>query len=130
MSVRCQKKAIIVIMLFLFGVLFCSIVGGQEDQASIILDLKKARAAYEIAKQKLENDKKLYENKAISEDEFSRSKNEVLSSEVEYQKLILRLISQQSYIIVEKAVKYQTPAGERRVRITLRSTMEGNQEYL
>ena len=130
MSERCQQKAIIVIMLFLFSVLFCSIAGGQEDQASIILDLKKARAAYEIAKQKLENDKKLYENKAISEDEFSRSKNEVLSSEVEYQKLILRLISQQSYIIVEKAVKYQTPAGERRVRITLRSTMEGNQEYL
>ena len=68
----------------------------QETEASLILDLKKARASYEIAKQKYENDKKLIENKAISEDEFTRSKNEVLSSEVDYQKLILRLIAQQS----------------------------------
>ncbi|MCE5251674.1 NEW3 domain-containing protein [bacterium] len=103
---------------------------GQTDQASLLLDLKKARAAYEIAKQKFENDKVLYENKAISEDEFTKSKNEVLSSEVDYQKLILRVIAQQSYVIVEKAVKYQTHTGERRIRLSLQSTMEGNQEYL
>ena len=102
----------------------------QEGQASLLLDLKKARAAYEIAFQKLENDKKLYENNAISEEEYNRSKNELLSSEVDYQKLILQVISQQSYILVEKAVKYQNPGGERRVKVTLRSTMEGNQEYL
>ncbi len=103
---------------------------GQEDQASILLDLKKARASYEIAKQKLENDKKLYDNKAISEAEYNKSKNELLSCEVDYQKLILRVIAQQSYIIVEKATKYQTRAGERRVKVILQSTMEGNQEYL
>jgi hypothetical protein len=102
----------------------------QQDQASLLLDLKKARAAYDISRQKLDNDRKLFENKAISEDEFSRSKNELLSREVDYQKLILQVIAQQSYIIVEKAVKYQNRDGERRVKITLRSTMEGNQEYL
>ncbi|MCE5272443.1 NEW3 domain-containing protein [bacterium] len=102
----------------------------QQDQASLLLDLKKARASYQSASQKLESDRKLYENKAISEDEFIRSRNEALSAEVDYQKLILRVISQQSYIIVERAVKYQTPRGERRVKVTLRSTMEGNQEYL
>lgn len=102
----------------------------QEDQASLLLDLKKARASYEIASQKLENDKKLYDNKAISEEEYNQSKNELLSKEVDYQKLILRVIAQQSYVIVEKAIKYQTPNGERRVKITLRSTLEGNQEYL
>ena len=103
---------------------------GQEDQASLLLDLKKARASYEIANQKYENDKKLFENNAISEEEYITSSNELLSREVDYQKLILRVIAQQSYVIVEKAVKYQTPAGERRVKVTLRSTMEGNQEYL
>jgi len=103
---------------------------GQNDQASLLLDLRKARAAYEIARQKLENDGKLFENKAISEDEYNKSKNELLGREVDYQKLILRVIAEQSYIIVEKAVKYQTRTGERRVKVTLRSTMEGNQEYL
>ncbi|MBT4484608.1 MAG: hypothetical protein HOC71_13135, partial [Candidatus Latescibacteria bacterium] len=107
-----------------------SIVHCQRDQASLLLDLKKARAAYEIARQKQESDKRLFESKAISEDEFNRSNNELLSREVEYQKLILQVIAQQSYIIVENAVKYQNPGGERRVKVTLRSTMEGNQEYL
>ncbi len=102
----------------------------QEDQAGIALDLKKARAAYEIAQQKYENDKELYDQKAISLSEFNNSKNEFLSKEVDYQKLILRLISQQSYVIVEKAVKYQNDKGEKRVKLTLRSSTEGNQDYL
>jgi hypothetical protein len=102
----------------------------QDDQASLILDLRKARAAYEIARQNLETDEKLLEEEAISNNEFNNSKNELLSREVDYQKLILRLIAQQSYIIVENATKYQTKNGDRRVKIVLRSTMEGNQEYL
>ena len=102
----------------------------QTDQATLLLDLKKARAAHLIATQKLENDKKLFESKAISQDEYNRSMNEMMSKEVDYQKMILRVMSQQSYLMVEKAVKYQTSGGERRVKVTLRSTMEGNQEYL
>ena len=122
-------------ILAVFGVLllsavFSTTVKAQDDQASLLLELKKARASYDMATQKLKNDTKLFENKAISEYELNQSKNGLLSSEVTYQKLILQLISQQSYIIVEKAVKYQTPEGERRVRVTIHSTMEGNQEYL
>jgi hypothetical protein len=101
-----------------------------QDEASILLDLKKARADYEISKQKYENDTRLFNEKAISANDFNKSKNELLRSEVEYQKLILQLISQQSYVIIERAVKYQTAKGERRVKITLKSTLEGNEEYL
>jgi hypothetical protein len=104
--------------------------GYPQDKATLILDLKKARVAFDVAKNKFENDKKLLEEKAISIMEYTKSKNELLGSEVEYQKLILKLVSQQSYIIVEKAVKYQTPNGSKHVKITLRSTMEGNQDYL
>lgn len=102
----------------------------QENEASLILDLKKARASFDMAKQKYENNKKLIENKAISEDEFTQSKNELLSSEVDYQKLILRLISQQSYVVIEKAIKYQDSHGDKKVKIVLRNAMEGNQEFL
>ena len=102
----------------------------QDDQASLLLDLKKTRAAYQIARQKSENDKALYENKAISEDEFNKSKNELMGAEVEYQKQILRVMAQQSYIIVEKAVKYRNSGGQRRTKVVLRSTLEGNREYL
>jgi hypothetical protein len=100
------------------------------DKATILLDLKKARADYEVARQQFENDTRLYDEKAISANEFTKTKNALLSSEVGYQKLILQLISQQSYVIIERAVKYQTANGERRVKITLKSALEGNEEYL
>jgi hypothetical protein len=112
----------------------CLAAHGQHaagaDKASILLDLRKARADYEVARQQLENDTRLFEEKAISANEYTKSKNALLSREVDYQKLILQLISQQSYVIIERAVKYQTANGERRVKIILKSTLEGNEEYL
>ena len=101
-----------------------------DTEAALLLDLKKTRADYEVARQKFENDTKLYEEKAISLNDYNRSKNELLSKEVDYQKLILKLISQQSYITIEKAVKYQNQRGDRKVKITLKSALEGNEEYL
>lgn len=101
-----------------------------QDQASLLLDLKKARAAYESAKQTMDNDKKLFENQAISEDEYTQSKNDFLSREVDYQKLILKVMNQQSYIIVEKAIKYQSASKKRRVKVVLRSTAATNEEFL
>ena len=125
------KTALISLLLILMSLAALpGTVFAQDNQASLLLDLRKARATYESAVQKLESDRRLFENKAISEEEYNRSQNDLLGAEVDYQKLILRVIAEQSYVIVEKAVKYQTPAGERRVRVILRSTMEGNQEYL
>ncbi len=118
----------VILTVGLFSILSVQTIA--QDKASLLLDLKKTRAAFEIAKEKFENNKSLLENKAISETEFNQSKNELLSKEVDYQKLILKLISEQSYVIVEKAIKYQSKSGEKRVKVILRSTMEGNQEYL
>ena len=101
-----------------------------ENEAALLLDLKKARADYEVSKQKFDNDTKLFNAKAIAANDYDRSKNELLSREVDYQKLILKLISQQSYITVERAVKYQDKRGNRKVKITLKSALEGNKEYL
>jgi uncharacterized membrane protein len=117
-----------ILMSFLLITTFVKAQGDTE--AALLLDLKKARADYEVADQKYRNDAKLYEEKAISTNDFNRSKNELLSKEVDYQKLILKLISQQSYITVERAVKYQNERGDRKVKITLKSALEGNEEYL
>ena len=115
----------------LFFLLLAALSYAQGDtEAALLLDLKKTRADYEVAKQKFENDTKLYEEKAISANDYNRSKNELLSKEVDYQKLILKLISQQSYITVERAVKYQDNRGNRKVKITMKSALEGNEEYL
>lgn len=124
------KFVIILLIICIAAVFSAKTVFAQEDQASLILDLKNARASYDIAKQNYENDRKLFDNKAISENDFNKSKNDLLSKEVAYQKLLLRVMAQSSYVIVEKAIKYQDESGDRKVRVTLRSTMEGNQEWL
>lgn len=127
--VNMKKIKILIFVLCCFSAnLFAQNAG--QDRASILLDLKKARADYEVARQQFENDTRLYDEKAISANDYTKSKNNLLSSEVGYQKLILQLISQQSYVIIDRAVKYQTVNGERRVKITLKSTLEGNEEYL
>jgi hypothetical protein len=119
-----------IFILPLICIIICSSLIGQEDNAGLLLDLKKARATYEIAKQKYENDKELFDQKAISLAEFNNSKNEFLGKEVDYQKLILKLVSQQSYVVLEQAIKYQSVTGEKRVKIILRSSVEGNQDYV
>lgn len=124
-----RRKLLYVLSSLLFVIPHCSNLYAQ-DQASLILDLKRAKASYESAQNKFENDTKLLGAQAISQMEYSRSRNDLLSAEVEYQKLMLRLISEQSYIIVEKAVKYQTASGDKRVKLSIRSSMDGNQDYL
>ena len=52
-----------------------------QDKASIMLDLKKARANYEVARQQFENDTRLYDEKAISANDYTKSKNNLLSWE-------------------------------------------------
>lgn len=123
-----MKQVHYILLVFLF---FTNFTYAQEgSEAALLLDLRKTRADYEVAKQKFENDTKLFDEKAISANDYNRSKNELLSKEVDYQKLILKLISQQSYITVERAVKYQDKRGNRKVKITLKSALEGNEEYL
>lgn len=126
-----MKRIVIRLLQTAFCLLWAVTAYAQtETEAALLLDLKKTRADYEVARQKFQNDTKLYNEKAISLNDYNRSKNEQLSKEVDYQKLILKLISQQSYITVERAVKYQNERGDRKVKITLKSALEGNEEYL
>ena len=125
---RWERVGVWFLIFFLSGNIFAQHAG--HDKASIMLDLKKARADYEVARQQFDNDTRLYDEKAISANDYTKSRNALLSREVDYQKLILQLISQQSYVIIDRAVKYQTANGERRVKVTLKSTLEGNEEYL
>ena len=53
MKTRCIRSKLILLTVILFCNFFSAPGDGQEDQASLLLDLKKARAAYEIAQQKL-----------------------------------------------------------------------------
>ncbi len=121
------------IFTILLTLIFCGITtvyAQDESEASLLLDLKKTRAEYEVLKQRFDNDSRLYDEKALSLSELTTTRNELLAKEVDYQKLILRLIAQQSYLTIEDAVKYQNREEKRMVRVTLKSAMEGNEEYL
>lgn len=122
-----------IILLLLWPLMMAHVAAQNNDgasEASLLLDLKKAKAGYDAASQKYDNDLKLFNEKAVSLNDLNKSKNELLSREVDYQKLILQLISQQSYITIDRAVKYQSQGGEKRVKISLKSALEGNSDYL
>ena len=126
-----QAKHICLLIILIFSMFGTSY--GQNaghDLATLMLDLKQARADYDVARQQFEKNTSMYEKGAISESAYAKLKNELLNSEIAYQKLILQTVSQQAYIIIDKAVKYQTANGERRVKVTLKSTLGGNEEYL
>lgn len=127
---RIRKGFWVVLFMLVCGVAAVSLpAAAQDNRASLLLDLKRSRASYETALHKLESSQIIFEKGAISENEYNQTKNQLLSAEIEYQKLLLKVAAEQSYVIVERAVKYQTRAGERRVRVTLRSAMEGGEEY-
>lgn len=119
-------KYIIILILALF---FCE-SKAENTQAALLLDLKQAKSSYNSAREKVTNNKKLLDNNAISLDAYNNSKSMMLSAEIKYQKLLLKLMADQSYILVQKAIKYQAESGERRVKVLLKSTMDNNKEYL
>lgn len=124
---------VLTILTLMLTMLFTGNLSAQRsgtDQAALLLDLKKSRINYETAQEQFENDERLFSQDAISKNEFDQSRNNMLNRQVEYQKLILRVISEQSYIVIERAVKYQTRSKRRKVKVVLRSTASGNQEYL
>ena len=106
------------------------IVPASGQEGSVYLDLGKARAVYEMAKKTMDSDKILFDKQVLSAEEYNKTRRALLDAEVDYQKALLVILGQSTHILVERAVKYQTPTGERRVKLTLGSTGFGGKEIL
>jgi len=85
-------------------------------------NLKKARAEFERAEQ-------LLARGLISRAEYERVKTTYDDATITYQQCLLNLIFAKPHISIDKAIKYQTPSGEKRVELILRNTSGGSFDF-
>ncbi len=101
----------------------------QRDDTYPLLGLKRAKEAYEIAKNDFERIEKLHDKKLISAAEFEQAKNLLANAEVNYHQSLLAVLFEKQYVSVSRAVKYHAPDGSRHVRLTVDNTSGGTAEF-
>lgn len=101
----------------------------QRDDTYPLLGLKRAKEAYETAKNEFERNKDLYDKKLISSVEFDQSKNMLTNAEVNYYQSLLAVLFEKQYVSVSRAVKYHAPDGSIHVRLTVDNTSGGTAEF-
>ena len=101
----------------------------RNDEAFLILALKKQKAAYDLAKSEYQSALELVKRELISRGEFEKTQASFINQEISYQQAMLRVIFDQPHIVIEEAVKYQAQDGKKRVRLSLKNTTGGVADY-
>ncbi|MGD2114822.1 MAG: NEW3 domain-containing protein [Acidobacteriota bacterium] len=93
-----------------------------RDDEYRLLGLIRAKAEYEQALAAYESLQTEHENGIVSENEVREARVRMESARVDYLQQSLAVIFEQPHVLIERAVKYQGPDGEKFVRLTLRNT--------
>lgn len=96
-----------------------------NDERFKSMYLEKVQTDYKLQKSEFERQKLLHEKQLISEKEFSESEGAFRNAQITYQQAILALAFEQPHITIDKAVKYQSRDGKKRVLLTLKNTTGG-----
>lgn len=101
----------------------------QRDDQYRLLGLKRAKDAYDVAKEEYDRNVRLFETQSISSRDLEQSRSRMSDAEVNYQQSLLAVIFEQQYITVTSAVKYQAKDNRKHVRLTLENASGGSSEY-
>ncbi len=101
----------------------------QRDNTYPLLGLKRAKEAYETARTDYERQKALFDKQLISRQELDRVFRNYSDAEVNYQQSLLAVLFEQQYVIISRAVKYQSRGSRKRVRLTLENSTGGTAEF-
>ena len=101
----------------------------QRDDTYPLLGLKRAREAYETARTEYERQKELFDKQLLSRQEYERAYSNYSDAEVNYQQSLLAVLFEQQYVIISRAVKYQSRGNRKRVRLTLENSTGGTAEF-
>ena len=101
----------------------------QRDDQYRLLGLKRAKEAYEVARDDYNRQKELFARQLISATELEQTRRVFSDAEVNYQQSLLAVLFEKQYISVSKALKYQAPDGRKHVRLTLANTSGGTEEF-
>ena len=101
----------------------------ERDDQYRLLGLKRAKEAFEIARDGHERNKKLFKEGVIPENEMDNSRRALSEAEVNFQQSLLAVLFEQQYVAILEAVKFQSDSGHKSVRLRLENTSGGGAEF-
>jgi hypothetical protein len=101
----------------------------QRDDQYRLLGLKRAKEAYEVARQDYERQKEMHARELISDNVLEQSRRAFSDAEVNYQQSLLAVLFEDQFVSVPQAVKYQGEDGHKHVRLTLANMSGGTEEF-
>lgn len=104
-------------------------VFNQRDDQYRLLGLKRAKEAFEAARAEHARQQQLFDKQLISAQSLEQSRRNYSDAEVNYQQSLLAVLFEQQYVVVSRAVKYQSAQGRKRVRVTLENASGGGAEF-
>ncbi|OGF97233.1 MAG: hypothetical protein A2Z06_00395 [Candidatus Glassbacteria bacterium RBG_16_58_8] len=93
----------------------------SEEVRFKILEVKKVYYELEEKKARYERARGLLEQDLISQEEFNKIESDYRAADVDYTRALLDLLYDQPHVLVEEAVKYQSPKGEKRVKLRIKN---------
>ncbi len=101
----------------------------QRDDKYRLLGLKRAKEAYESARNDYDRFKELFAKGLISQSELDRNRSIYSDAEVNYQQSLLAVLFETQYVSVARAVKYKTANGDKHVKLRVANTSGGGGEF-
>ena len=132
MLIKYRVFSVVLLFSLLLPVVLSAQIGSiynERDDTYRVLGLKRAKQAYETAKNEYERQKELFDRKLIDASALEQAYNNYTDAEVNYQQSLLAVLFEKQYITVEKAIKYHAPDGSRHVRLTVANTSGGSAEF-
>lgn len=102
----------------------------QRDDEYRLLGLKRAKEAYDVARQEYDRKKEMFDKKIVSQLELEQARNSFANAEVNYQQSLLAVIFEKQFVSVKNAVKYQSEDGRKHVKLVLENASGGSPEFL
>lgn len=101
----------------------------QRDDQYRLLGLKRAKEAYEVARDEYQRQEEMFTKQLINKSELDRARSIFSDAEVNYQQSLLAVLFEEQYVSVQGAVKYQAKDGRKHVRLTLANASGGSAEF-
>ncbi len=101
----------------------------ERDDQYRLLGLKRAKEAFEIAREAYERNQKLFQEGIIAENAMDNSRRDMSEAEVNFQQSLLAVLFEQQYVAVLEAMKFQSDSGSAKVRLRLENTSGGGAEF-
>jgi len=101
----------------------------ERDDQYRLLGLKRAKGAFDIARDEFERSRTLHEEGVLPKAELDAARRAFSEAEVNFQQSLLAVLFEQQYVAVLEAVKFQSESGRKKVRLRLENTSGGGAEF-